>query len=125
MGISAEDFAARLCRSRAGIKASLMNQRLIAGLGNLYSDEILFQSAVHPQCRSEQLGAEPARRIYRNMRKVLRMATQRNADPMSLPRSYLLPHRRPGGLCPRCKGLLTRQTVAGRTTYWCPACQAR
>lgn len=125
MDISADDLALRLRRSKAGIKASLMNQRLIAGLGNLYCDEILFQSGVHPQLTGDRLGPEPARRIHRNMRKVLRMATRRNADPMRLPRSYLLPHRRPGGLCPQCKGLLARQTVAGRTTYWCPACQAR
>lgn len=123
MSVSAEGFACCLCGSKATVKSSLMNQRLIAGVGNLYSDEILFQSQVHPLFRSDRLSVAQATQIHRDMRKVLRRATERKADPMQLPGSYLLPHRRIGGSCPRCSGKLARRTVAGRTAYWCPACQ--
>jgi formamidopyrimidine-DNA glycosylase len=125
MAISAEEFASRLRRSRATVKSTLMNQSQIAGIGNLYSDEILFQSCIHPTFPGHRLTAEQAECLYRNTRKVLRMAIRRKADPWAMPASYLLPHRQRDGRCPRCEARLTRRTVAGRTTYWCPQCQRK
>jgi formamidopyrimidine-DNA glycosylase len=123
MAISGEEFASRLRRSKATVKSRLMDQSCIAGVGNLYSDEILFQSRIHPMFPGHRLTGGQAECLYRNTRKVLRMAIRRNADPWAMPPSYLLPHRQQDGCCPRCEAALTRQTVAGRTTYWCPQCQ--
>jgi formamidopyrimidine-DNA glycosylase len=125
MHVSAEEFARRIGRSKATVKSCLMNQSCVAGIGNLYSDEILFQSGLHPALSAHQLAAEQLERLYRSTRKVLQMAIRRKADPWAMPPSYLLPHREPGGCCPACKIGLVRQTIAGRTTYWCPKCQRK
>lgn len=123
MHIGAEEFAVRVRRSKATVKARLMDQSCIAGVGNLYSDETLFQSSLHPAFPCHRLTIEQGIRLHRDMRKVLRMAIRRKADPWAMPPSYLLPHRKPDGCCPTCDTGLTRDTVAGRTTYWCPQCQ--
>lgn len=125
MDVCGEEFASRVRRSRATIKSILMDQSQVAGIGNLYSDEILFQSRIHPAFPGHRLTAEQAACLYRNTRKVLRMAIGRKADPWAMPPSYLLPHREREGRCPRCKAALARQTVAGRTAYWCPRCQRK
>ncbi|HNY77313.1 MAG: DNA-formamidopyrimidine glycosylase family protein [Sedimentisphaerales bacterium] len=125
MAVSAQEFALRVCRSRATIKSILMDQSQVAGIGNLYSDEILFRSRIHPAFPGRRLTTGQAACLYRNTRKVLRMAIEREADPWAMPQSCLLPHREREGCCPRCKAALTRQTVAGRTAYWCPQCQRR
>ncbi len=123
MHIGGEEFVSLVRRSKATVKSRLMDQSCIAGVGNLYSDETLFQSCIHPAFSCHRLTTEQARRLYRDMRKVLRMAIRRKADPWALPASYLLPHRKPDGRCPTCAAELKRETVAGRTTYWCPKCQ--
>lgn len=123
MDISAEEFIARVRGSRATVKSRLMDQSCVAGVGNLYSDETLFQSSVHPAFPCHRLTTEQAKRLYRDMRKVLRIAIRRKADPWAMPPSYLLPHRMRDGCCPTCHTALARETIAGRTTYWCPKCQ--
>jgi formamidopyrimidine-DNA glycosylase len=112
-----------LASSQATIKSVLMNQRRLAGLGNIYADEILFQSGIHPKTESRRLGRKEVKRILQNMKKVLKMAINRQANPHELPRSYLLPHRAKGKKCPRCKAAWRQVKVAGRTTYFCPECQ--
>lgn len=112
-----------LARSNASIKSTLMNQARLAGIGNLYADEILFQSGIHPMTRSNQLDAANVKMIHRNISKVLQMAIRRQADPRALPKSYLLPHRGRDGECPRCGGIIRHMKISGRTAYFCPACQ--
>ncbi len=123
MHIGAGEFVSRIRQSKATVKSRLMDQSCIAGVGNLYSDETLFQSSLHPAFPCHRLTSEQARRLYRDMRKVLRMAIRKKADPWAMPPSYLLPYRQRDGSCPTCHTGLTRDTVAGRTTYWCPQCQ--
>lgn len=119
------DFAAfgrALEGRRTMAKSALMNQKLMAGIGNLYSDEILFQAGVHPQTRVAQLDEEALRRIFRAMKEVLRTAVDLQADFGKFPGHYLIPHRRKGGECPE-GGELRRTKVSGRTSYYCPRCQ--
>jgi formamidopyrimidine-DNA glycosylase len=120
------EFARLLSTSRSVIKADLMDQTKIAGIGNIYSDEILFQSGIHPGAKSGKLPERKARELYRNMRKVLLMAIQRHADPARLPfNTYMLPRREKQGECPRSCGVFSHKTIAGRTAYFCPVCQKR
>ncbi len=123
LAVSREEFARRIGRSKAALKACLMNQSCTAGIGNLYSDEILFQSRLAPSRPGHRLTGSQLDRLYRDMRKVLLLAIRREADPRAMPPSYLLPHRAPNGRCPTCQTELRRRSVAGRTTYWCPKCQ--
>ena len=112
-------FAKLLERRRGATKSLLMSQEIIAGLGNLYVDEILFQTGIHPRRAVDRLRAEEQRAIFDAMRRILRDAIARHGREASLPGRYLIHHREEGGLCPRCGGSIKRAVVFGRTTYFC------
>jgi formamidopyrimidine-DNA glycosylase len=107
------------------VKAALMNQAVLAGIGNLYADEILFQAGVHPRAAPRRLSRATLRRLYRTMERVLRAAIAARAEPANLPRTFLLRHRGDDGRCPRCGRRLRTMRVSGRTTYYCPRRQGR
>ena len=113
-----------LAERRGGLKSALMDQRLLAGIGNIYSDEILFQSRLHPKQSAGDLDEAARRRLHRQVRRVLRTAIDRQADPRRLPRSWLLRHREDGAPCPRGNGRVRRLTPHGRGAFYCPACQS-
>ena len=118
-------FRQRLEGRRGEIKATLMNQRVFAGIGNIYSDEILFQVRLHPKTSVERLDESSLHDLHEQTRRVLRAAIERGVDPGGLPDSYLLPHRREGEDCPRGNGKVQKTKAAGRTAYYCPTCQPR
>jgi formamidopyrimidine-DNA glycosylase len=113
-----------LLRGRRGtVKSLLMDQRRIAGIGNIYSDEVLFQARIHPLAVADSLGAGEGRRLFSQLRRVLWMAAERKADPGRFPRTWLTLRRRPGARCPRSNGKIERLKISGRSAYLCPACQ--
>lgn len=116
-------FRQALQKSRGIIKSALMKQELVAGIGNIYSDEILFQAGVHPEAKCNQLDEARLKKLYRSIGKVVKTAVAKQADPDKFPRSYLLPHREPGGRCPRCGTEIQNIKAGGRTAYFCPKCQ--
>ena len=107
-------FADILDKRRGAIKSLLMSQEIIAGLGNLYADEILFQSSIHPRRTIDRLRDAEKRAIFDTMRRILRTALERDLPPRSL-----FHHREEGERCPKCEGTLRRTVVFGRTTYYC------
>lgn len=115
-------FRALLLGRRGTVKGFLLRQDLIAGIGNIYADEILFQARLLPWRPVESLRPVEAVRLYRAIRTVLRRATAR-LSRYGKPSGALLAVRRAGGVCPRCGRALRTATVAGRTSYYCPACQ--
>jgi formamidopyrimidine-DNA glycosylase len=121
--ISLKDFKRMLREHRGTIKAALMDQSFLAGIGNIYSDEILFQSGIRPDVKVPHLPDARMNALYRALRHVLRIAIARQADPDRLPESWLLPHRYKAGKCPRCGGALEEKRSSGRTAYFCPRCQ--
>jgi formamidopyrimidine-DNA glycosylase len=120
-------FAAVLNGSRRAIKSVLMDQMRIAGIGNTYSDEILFQARLHPALRAGSLGGAATRRLFNVMKSVLETAIEHDAGAANfrdrLPRYWLLPERRDGGHCPRCGSAIRANKIGGRTAYFCPTCQ--
>lgn len=112
-------FAELLERRRGAIKSLLMNQEIVAGMGNLYVDETLYQTAVHPRRPVHRLSKEEARAIFTTMRRILRETIARHARNASHPAAYLYHHREEGDRCPRCGGTIQRAVVFGRTTYFC------
>ena len=120
-------FQQILSRSRRDIKSVLMDQTAIAGIGNIYSDEILFQAGIHPKARAARLDSDTRKRLFRQVKCVLETAVERGAGaelaPSALPGSFLLPQRRKGGRCPRCGGEIRTVKFSGRTAYYCPHCQ--
>lgn len=108
-----------IMRGRRGlVKAALLDQRLLAGLGNLYADEALFQAGICPKSRC--LDEMQLEALFSSIQEVLKTALSTGANLASLPDSYLLPHRRAGGNCPRDGALLRHEKIGGRTSYYCP-----
>jgi formamidopyrimidine-DNA glycosylase len=100
---------------RGAIKSLLMSQDVIAGIGNLYADETLFVTSIHPRASVDSLSPDQVRSIYVAMRRILQEVIDRGDHP---PR-YLIHHREEGARCPRCGGSIARTVVFGRTTYYC------
>jgi len=111
--------------TRAKIKPALMNQKYLAGIGNIYSDEILFQAKIHPGRTSNKLDKDEMKRLYFEMDHVLKTAIECRADPGRFPASFIIPHRRGDQICPKCKGGIQKMKAGGRTAYYCPSCQKK
>jgi len=107
---------------RGMLKPLLLRQDVLAGIGNLYADEILFQARLHPGRRVESLRPAEVRRLYLAIRQVLQRGVRGSARPGE-PVGRLLDVRETDGPCPRCGAALVSRRLGGRTTYYCPVCQ--
>ena len=104
---------------RGAAKSLLMSQDVIAGIGNLYADETLFQTSIHPRRGVDTLSPDQIRSIFMTMQRVLRDVIDRKERNLDYPPRYLIHHREEGARCPRCGGEISRAVVFGRTTYFC------
>jgi formamidopyrimidine-DNA glycosylase len=131
---SAQDFAERLNRrAKSGIKAVLLDQTVIAGIGNIYADEGLWAAKIHPETRVQDISSAKLKTLYEGLRKVLQLSiekggsTDRNyVNHEGKKGSYLTfanVFRREGQPCPRCQTTIIKLRVAGRGTHICPKCQ--
>jgi len=104
-----------------------MDQEIVAGIGNIYSDEILFQARINPAARMDELAPSQIKKLFATMREILQTAVARGAGSEMfterMPKGSLLPERKKGGHCPRCGSPLTVFKIGGRTAYCCPRCQ--
>ena len=125
LDISLLQFKTILRNHRGAVKAILLNQKLIAGIGNLYADEILFRARMHPATQAARLSDKDLRRLFRATGYVLEKAIALKTDFNRLPKSWLLTHRGQQGKCPRCGRALKSATVGGRTSWFCAHCQKR
>lgn len=121
--IDQAEFIRLLENRRSRLKALLLNQHFVSGIGNLYADEILYQCRLHPEFPVEQLTPEQRATLYETMTSVLQTSLSVDTDFSRLPDGFLLSHRRKDNQCPRGHGELTRIQSAGRTTYYCAECQ--
>lgn len=121
--IEREEFRSRIGRKRGSLKAALMDQSAMAGVGNVYADETLFQARLHPERSPADLDRATLDRLRRVLRRVLQTAIERGADAQAFPASWLTPLRGKQAPCPRCGGRVERERVSGRMTYFCPWCQ--
>lgn len=127
-------FKKLLCRRRnARIKPLLMDQKFIAGIGNIYSDEILFASKVHPLRRVQTLTEKEIKKIHQNIKKILNEAIKHRGssveyylDACGKKGDYTQYHKvyqREGEKCSRCGGIIKRIKIGGRSAHFCPKCQ--
>ena len=123
--ISFSQFKAIFRKHRGAVKAILLNQQFIAGIGNLYADESLFRARMHPGTDAARLSDKHLMRLFRATRYVLEKAIALKTDFNRLPKSWLLSHREKRGRCPRCARPLQSATIGGRTTWFCAHCQKR
>ena len=115
-------FTAALCGRRGRLKPTLMDQSVIAGLGNLLADEICWQSCLHPGLPVTDLSDADVRRLHGSMKRVLRTSVRHECVP-ALRRFLTGVRDEPDPSCPRCGTRLARGRFGGRTTRWCPRCQ--
>jgi formamidopyrimidine-DNA glycosylase len=113
------DFRRIVAARRGAVKAMLMSQEVIAGMGNLYVDETLYRCGIHPRRAVGELSDAEVKSIFTNMRALLNETIAFKARGGDYPRRYLIPHREEGERCPKCGGSIARAVVAGRTTYFC------
>lgn len=118
-------FQARMRSKRGAVKPALMDQSVLAGVGNIYSDEILFQSRIHPRQLTTELDDEDLKRLYLNLRKVLSKSVEKKTELEKLPGSWLIHSREDKAKCPRCDSRIEKVRISGRNGYFCPGCQNR
>jgi len=123
LDVSLSQFREIFEKHRGAVKAILLNQKLIAGIGNIYADEILFRVRMHPATEISCLGSKPLTKLFRATRYILEKAISANADANQMPKSWLLPHRGKGGKCPGCGCELKSSRIGGRTAWFCARCQ--
>ncbi|MFW5742691.1 MAG: Fpg/Nei family DNA glycosylase [Spirochaetota bacterium] len=109
--------------ARGAIKSTLMNQHRLAGLGNIYTDEILFHARIDPRRACGEVDDEDLERLHAKIGEVCRTAIDAHADPERMPESWLIRRRAPGESCPVCGGTVTKAVVGGRSAYLCERCQ--
>jgi formamidopyrimidine-DNA glycosylase len=117
--VNAARLRSTLGHRRTAIKAALMDQAGIAGLGNLLVDEILWRAGLDPNRSAATLDRVEQARLARAIGTTLRVLGRRGGSHTG----DLMPARQPGGFCPRDGAPLRRATIGGRTTYWCPTHQ--
>ena len=123
LGLDWPTFRALTQGARGMVKPWLMDQHHLAGIGNIYGDEILFQAGIHPRRKMEDLDEDALRRIHQAMQDTLGLAIGAHADPARMPPHFLIPHRHKGGHCPKCHTPLEHTKIQGRTSWYCPRCQ--
>jgi formamidopyrimidine-DNA glycosylase len=133
--MSWEYFGQMLAARHAKLKPLLMDQKFIAGIGNIYSDEILWGAGLRWDRMSDALTSEEVRRLYRSMMETLQeavkhrgssLADEQYVDLFGRPGEYQQFHNvyaREGLSCPRCRHTIVRERVSGRSTFFCSACQ--
>lgn len=114
--ITRDQFRERIGRGTLAIKARLLDQKSMAGVGNLLADEILWQAKLHPRTPSGSLTTEELDDLRRKMRAAIRSSIRKGGAHTG----DFIPYRKPGALCPRCGTEVARATIGGRTTFWCP-----
>jgi formamidopyrimidine-DNA glycosylase len=119
LGISAAELKRALVGAQVALKARLLDQSKVAGIGNLIADEVLWRAGLAPVRPAASLTGPELRRLHRHLTSGLQEVIERGGSHTG----DLIPHRRPGGRCPRDQALLVRASVGGRTTWWCPVHQ--
>lgn len=118
LAITWEEFGGLLEQKKGGLKAFLLNQHHLAGVGNLYADEICFQAQIHPASRIERLSPAQKRRIFDLMKEILGAAVKQLPHYKSYPENWWWGWRVADQPGPNGVGVVRKATIAGRTTYF-------
>jgi formamidopyrimidine-DNA glycosylase len=117
--VGRDEFRRLIGAGNTPLKARLLDQGAISGVGNLLADQVLWQARIAPQRLTSELSDDDLDRLRRELRAAVRSAIRKGG----VHTGSFVEVRGDDGACPRCGHHLERATVGGRTTYWCPACQ--
>jgi formamidopyrimidine-DNA glycosylase len=122
-------------KKKGKIKQVLMDQNFIAGIGNIYASEILFDAKIHPEEDASKLDKEDLKRIYKAIKKILSKSIELKGDSFSDFRTiygekgktqdFVKVYQKEGKKCPRCGGIVKRIKQGGRSSFFCPKCQRK
>ncbi|MGI8633007.1 MAG: Fpg/Nei family DNA glycosylase [Solirubrobacterales bacterium] len=115
--VDRDTFRERVGRGETPIKARLLDQSTVAGIGNLLADEVLFRTSIDPRREAETLDTTELDALRRATRAAVRSALDEGGVHTL---AFVIASRDGDGSCPRCEGELERAKVGGRTTWWCP-----
>ena len=131
--ISLNNFSQKLKSQKRKIKQVLMEQNIVAGIGNIYADEILFSAKINPQTPSNTLKQNQIKAIYQSMQTILKLAIKNKGTSFSDYRNpsgekgnfgnFTKVYQKKGQNCSRCKTKIQRIKIAGRSAHFCPKCQ--
>ena len=121
--MSLEQFKEALLRRSGVAKNLLLNQSFVAGIGNIYSDEILFRTKIHPKTKINSLNESKVKELFANIKEVLQVGIEKKGDLNTYPDHFLIPHRIKDDHCPVCKYEIKRIEISGRHGFFCPNCQ--
>jgi formamidopyrimidine-DNA glycosylase len=113
--ISRDEFRTRVGRGHAAVKARLLDQSVLAGVGNLLADETLWQASLSPAAPADELGGARLDRLYDSLEQSLKAAIANGG----VHTGEVIPFRRAEAACPRCGAPMAHGTVGGRSTWWC------
>lgn len=126
-------LSGRFAKTARNVKAVLLDQTAVAGLGNIYVDESLFRARIHPERRADQVADTEVRRLHRAIRQTIREAVAQGGSTirsyvngqgeMGMFQQSLFVYARRGEACKKCGTELEKSIVAGRGTHFCPKCQ--
>jgi len=133
MSITFDEFYARLKTHRGALKPLLLNQTFVAGIGNIYADELLFAARIHPRALARRISRVRAKSMYKHLTEVLQLAIEHRGSSIS---DYVDAagergafqqlhnvYGREGHPCPRCGAPIRRIVIGQRGTHYCPRCQ--
>jgi formamidopyrimidine-DNA glycosylase len=132
MSFTAEGFVQRVSGRRSPIKAVLLDQAVIAGVGNIYADEALLRAGISPSRRAHRISEQRLVNLLQEIRISLARAINYIGDnPLDDGRPFVVDAfddrmqilRKPGSVCPRCGAVLRTKVIGGRTAYFCASCQ--
>ena len=131
--ISEKDFIKLFEGKKTKIKPLLMDQKFLAGVGNVYAQEAVFCAKIHPERRVDQLDKKDLARVYSCLTSILKKAITKKGSSVDTYRQLdgkagefvplLKVYQRGGKKCTRCSGIIKRKAIGGRGTYFCPKCQ--
>ncbi|TFF84310.1 MAG: DNA-formamidopyrimidine glycosylase [Promethearchaeota archaeon] len=121
--MSFEDLTNSLKRRTTNIKTALMNQEIVCGIGNIYSDEIIFRTNINPLTKINRLEEKQLRALFSNIKDVLQYGIEKKGELSTYSDKFLIPHRNRDDFCPVCHTKIKRYEILGRHGFFCPSCQ--
>lgn len=116
-------FKRTINKKSAILKNALMNQQIVAGIGNIYSDEILFQAKIHPKTKINVLNEDQLEILFKAIKNVLKVRIDKKGELSTYPQDFLIPHRDKDETCPICDSNIQIYEISQRHGFFCPKCQ--
>jgi formamidopyrimidine-DNA glycosylase len=123
LAMSYDEFLMSLKRRTTNAKTALMNQSIICGIGNIYSDEILFRTRINPLTKINLLEEHQLKELFTNIKETLEYGIRKKGDLATYSSKLIIPHRSEEENCPVCQTPIKRYEILGRHGFFCPTCQ--